>query len=65
VGKINGTPSTNSLRYFNECTLELFNMLCFVMMNLKIRLAQAFISVINSTALILGTGMCLIRWCLI
>lgn len=32
-------------------------MLCFVVMNLKIRLAQAFVSVINSTAFISCTDV--------
>lgn len=43
--------------YLNKYTLELFNMLCFVVMNLKIRLAQTFVSIINSTALILCTDV--------
>lgn len=63
VGKINGTPSTNSFRYFNKHTLELFSMICIVMLNLRIRLAPTIKSVINSTALISCTGMCIIGSC--
>lgn len=41
VGKINGTPSPNSLMYCDKCTLELFSVLCSLTMNSRIRQAQS------------------------